>query len=121
MGVTAVGMDVVSEATAHMVVPMAPNVCMTPAAPSPMPLPYPLMGDSGSLDPGCEEVTVGGKKAMSSNCKVAQVMGNEAGAQKDIVTMQTGGKAWAMMGAPTVMFEGGMAVITSSPGFANTL
>jgi len=120
MGVTAIGMDVCSESSSHQVVPMAPNVCITPAAPSPLPIPYPIMGSTSSLDPGCEDTKVESKKSMSSKSKVAAVHGNEAGTQKDILTGQTGGKAWAILGAPTVFFEGGMAVVTGMPGFGNT-
>ncbi len=120
MGVTAVGMDVACEASSHQAVPLAPNVCITPAAPSPLPIPYPILGTTSSLDPGCEDTKIEGGKSMSTKSKVAAVHGNEAGSQKDIVTFQTGGKAWAVLGAPTVFFEGGMAVITGSPGFGNS-
>jgi hypothetical protein len=121
MGVTAVQMDVCSEKSGHQVAPLAPNVCITPAAPSPLPIPYPILGQSTKLDPGCENVQVGSKASMSTNCEVAAVHGNEAGTQKDIITFKTGGKAWAVLGAPVVFFEGGMAVITGSPGFGNTM
>jgi hypothetical protein len=120
MGVTAISMDVCSEDSSHGVVPLAPNVCITPAAPSPLPIPYPIGGDTSSLDPGCDNVHVEGKKSMSTNSKVAAVHGNEAGTQKDILTGKTAGKAWALLGAPTVFFEGGMAVVTGMPGFGNT-
>ncbi len=121
MGVTAIGMDVACEASAHQVVPMAPNVCITPAAPSPLPIPYPILGSTSSLDPGCEDTKIEGKKSMSTKSKVAAVHGNEAGTQKDIITFQTGGKAFVLLGAPTVLFEGGMAAITGSPGFGNSM
>jgi hypothetical protein len=121
MGVTAVGMDVACEASSHQVVPMAPNVCITPAAPSPLPIPYPIMGTTAQLDPGCEDTQIEGKKAMNTDSKTQAVHGNEAGTQKDIITMQTAGHAFALMGAPTVMFEGAMVVITGSPGFGNTM
>jgi hypothetical protein len=120
MGVTALGMDVACESSSHQVTPLAPNVCITPAAPSPLPLPYPIMGTTSSLDPGCEDTKIEGKKSMSTKSKVAEMHGNEAGTQKDILTFKTSGKAWAALGAPTVLFEGGMAVITGSPGFGNT-
>lgn len=120
MGVTAIGMDVCGESSTHQVTPVAPNVCITPAAPSPLPIPYPIMGTTSSLDPGCEDTQIEGKKSMNTKSKVAAVHGNEAGTQKDIITMKTAGKAWALLGAPTVFFEGGMVVITGMPGFGNT-
>jgi hypothetical protein len=120
MGVTACGFDVACEKSKHQVFPLAPNMCITPAAPSPLPMPYPLMGDTGSLDPGCEDTKIEGGKSMSCDCAVAKVNGNEPGTQKDIITMKTNGKAIALVGAPVVMFEGAMVVITGSTGFANT-
>jgi hypothetical protein len=52
--------------------------------------------------------------------KVSVVHGNEPGTQKDIITFKTTGKAFALVGAPVVMFEGSMVAITGSTGFANT-
>lgn len=120
MSVTACGMEVACEDSAHQVTPLAPNMCITPAAPSPLPLPYPLTGSTSSLDPGCSNTKINSKPAMSTKCKVAAVHGNEAGTQKDVVTFTTGGAAFALMGVPVVMFEGAMVVVTGSPGFANT-
>jgi hypothetical protein len=78
------------------------------------------MGDTGSLDPGTEDTKVEDGATMNTDCAVAQVKGNEPGTQKDIITMKTDGHAIALVGAPVVMFEGAMIVITGSPGFANT-
>jgi hypothetical protein len=120
MSVTALGLEIASEDSSHRVVPMAPNMCITPAAPSPLPMPYPVLGDTGSLDPGCNDVQISGKKSMTTRCAATGMRGNEAGTQKDIVSMVTGGKAFALVGAPTVLFEGAMVVVTGSPGFTNT-
>jgi len=114
-------MDIVSEASGHQVVPLAPNVCITPAAPSPLPLPYPLMGSSSQLDPGTEKTKEADKMIMNTAGKVKQVHGNEAGTQKDIITMQTGGHAWALPLAVTVQFEGKPVVITGNPAFLNSM
>jgi len=121
MGVTALGMDVACEASSHQVVPLAPNVCITPAAPSPLPIPYPIMGDTSNLDPGCEDTLIDNKKSMNTDSKVKAMHGNEPGTQKDIITFKTSGSAFALVGAPTVMFEGAMVVVTGSPGFGNTM
>jgi|SRR5215471_2080100 len=121
MGTTAMNMDIVTEASGHNVVPMAPNMCITPAAPSPLPMPYPITGSSSSLDPGTENTKESDKKIMNSACKVKQVHGNEAGVQKDITTMQTSGHAWALPVLVTVLFEGKPIVITGNPGFGNSM
>jgi hypothetical protein len=83
-------------------------------------MPYPITGNTSSLDPGCEDTKIDGGKSMNMDAKVATVHGNEPGTQKDIITFKTDGKAFAVVGAPTVMFEGSSVAITGSPGFANT-
>ncbi|MDB4932089.1 MAG: hypothetical protein JWM10_4573 [Myxococcaceae bacterium] len=121
MGVTVLKMDVVCEDSGHTVVPMAPNVCITPAAPSPLPLPYPITGSSSNLDPGTEKTKVNGKKVLNADGKVKKISGNEAGTQKDITTMQTSGHAWPLpVPAVMVLFEGSPVSITGNPGFGNS-
>ena len=122
MSVTAMGMDVVTEKSQHAVVPMAPNMCITPCAPSPLPMPYPITGTSATLDPGLSKVLVGGKKTMNFRCKVKKVDGNQPGTQKDITTMQTTGHAWAFpVPAVNILFEGGPVTITGNAGLANSM
>src|SRR5262249_25346680 len=121
MGVTALMMDVVCEDSMHQVVPCAPNVCITPAAPSPLPIPYPIMGVSSELDPGTEKTKIQGKAVLNSKGKVKAVHGNETGAQKDITTGQTGGHAWSFpVPAVVVHFEGVPVTVTGSPGMGNS-
>lgn len=118
---TALGQEVASEESKLSFVPMAPNVCLTPVAPSPVPVPYPIAGDTGQLSVGCETVLHHGKKTMNTHGKVQAVTGNEAGSGGDIVTGTTRGAAWAVSGAPSVLFEGAPVVTSNSPGFGNTL
>ncbi len=124
MGVTALGMDVVCEDSSHQVTPLAPNVCMTPAAPSPLPMPYPIMGSTSQLDPGTSRTKINGKKVSNADSCVARVNGNEAGvaATKDItVTGVNMGKAWPLpVPAVTVQFEGKPVTVTGNPGFGNS-
>lgn len=121
MTVTALSMDVVCEDSGHQVVPMAPNMCITPMAPSPLPMPYPITASTSSLDPGTEKTFISDQKVLNFKCKVKQVSGNEPGTQKDITTMQTTGHAWALPIAVTVHFEGGPVAITGNPGFGNSM
>lgn len=122
MSVTAMAMDVASEGSGHTVVPMAPNMCITPAAPSPLPMPYPITGSTSQLDPGTEKTKVGGKKVLNAKCKVKKVSGNEPGTQKDVVSFQTGGHAWPLpVPAVLVLFEGSPVTITGNPGFGNSM
>jgi hypothetical protein len=120
MGTSAMAMDIATEASSHQVVPCAPNVCITPAAPSPLPIPYPIMGTTSSLDPGTEKTQDGGKKILTSGGAAKQVHGDEAGTQKDITTMTTGGHAWTLPVLVTVLFEGDPVAVTANPGFGNS-
>jgi hypothetical protein len=120
MSVTACFMNVICEASGHQVVPCAPNMCITPCAPSPIPMPYPVIGDSSSLDPGTSKVKIEDKKCMNTDGCVKQIHGNEPGTQKDVVTFKTDGKAFLTVGCPTVFFEGSQIGITGCPGFTNT-
>lgn len=118
---TAAGLVVASEESALNFVPMAPNLCLTPAAPSPIPVPYPLIGDTGQLDPGCDSILQNGKKTMNTKSKIASLSGNEAGSGGDIITGVNTGTAWAVVGPPTVLFEGASVATATSPGFGNCL
>ncbi|MEM9194729.1 MAG: PAAR-like domain-containing protein, partial [Myxococcota bacterium] len=61
MPVKAMAMTVVGEKAKHQVVPMSPCVCHTPAAPSPIPIPYPIFADAGSLTEKCDRIKIEGK------------------------------------------------------------
>ena len=119
--ITAVGLTIASEETSLNVVPNAPNVCLTPAAPSPLPVPYPILADTSQLSTGCESVLHKDKKTMNTLSKVAAVRGNEAGTGGDVLTGVTRGTAWALIGPPTVLFEGAPVVASTSPGFGNCM
>lgn len=121
MSLTALMMDAATEDSSHVMTPMAPNMCITPAAPSPLPIPYPNMSDTGKLDPGTEKVLVKNKKTLNLKGKLKKVSGNEAGTQKDITTMKTNGTAWCVVGAFTVLFEGAPVAFTGSIGFSNSM
>lgn len=118
---TAAGLTVASEESSLGFVPMAPNVCLTPAAPSPIPVPYPILGDTSQLSVGCESILHNGKKTMNTKSKVAAIRGNEAGTGGDVVTGVNRGTAWAVIGPPTVLFEGAPVVTATSPAFGNCL
>ena len=92
------------------------SVCITPAAPSPLPLPYPVVSSVGEgvTDPpmrtrftGTDIVTVG---SCFKNCH-----GNEPGTLKEVVSLNTAGPCFVIMGAPNVLIELGMAGITGRP------
>lgn len=121
MGVTVLNMDIVSEKSKHQVVQMAPCMCITPCAPSPIPMPYPIIADSGKLKAKTKKVKELGKPTMNGKGSVKTLSGNEPGTQKDIVSMKTKGTTWAIpVPAVTVHFEGVPISITGTPGMTNS-
>ncbi len=118
--VTAVGMDVVTEKSGHSMTPLAVSVCLTPAAPSPLPIPYPVtaMSAEGITDPAMRTKVGGSPVATVGSCLKA-CHGNEPGTLKEVVSLNTGGPSFLVMGAPIVICELGMMGITGSPGFHN--
>jgi hypothetical protein len=120
MSLTVLNMAAAGKATKHKVTGTAPNMCITPAAPSPLPMPYPNLGNtSEGLDSGTSNTKFEGEPVLTTSGFVKSVHGNEAGTQKDVVSMTTGGAAYALVAPPTVMFEGAPVVITGSTGFSN--
>jgi hypothetical protein len=120
MGVTAVMMDCITEGSGHQMTPLAVSVCTTPAAPSPLPIPYPVMASAaeGSKDAPCR-TKMGGSKIITVGACFKACHGNEPGTMKEVVSANTGGPAFVVMGAPIVFVELGMVGITGSPGFLN--
>jgi hypothetical protein len=120
MGVTAASMDVITEKSGHQAVPLAVSVCTTPAAPSPVPIPYPVLGNSmeGAKDPPTRTKVEGAKIITVGSC-FKKCHGNEAGTLKETLSLNTAGPCFLVMGAPMVLMELGMAGITGSAGFSN--
>jgi hypothetical protein len=99
---------------------MAPSVCTTPAAPSPIPIPYPFTSNSGEgLKGQAGTVKISGKKVLTVGGCFAAGHGNEPGTLKEVVSANTGGPGFVIMGAPTVFVEKGMQGITGSPVLQN--
>ena len=121
--ITYLAMDATTEKSKHQVISTGPlNFCKTPSPAGPVPIPYPNKLDSGSCT-GAKKVNDGdGKKClnMKSDIKATMPIGDEAGVAKDITTSQTTGKAWALVGAFTVLIEGAPGVFTGSVGFSNS-
>ncbi|HMA97704.1 MAG TPA: PAAR-like domain-containing protein, partial [Polyangiaceae bacterium] len=115
--VTAVKMDVVTQKSGHQVTGMAVSVCTTPAAPSPIPIPYPTMGASAEgiiLAP--MRTKIQGSPILNVGGAVKCCHGNEPGTLKEVVSLTTGGAMFPLIGAPVVLVERGMTGITGSTG-----
>ena len=123
MSVVANNREVAGEATGHKVVYMTPSVCITPAAPSPIPVPYPIMTPSGtgSLDDDARKVMIDGKPVFNVGSEVSSCTGNEAGTQKEVVSHKTGSACFIIDGSPSVKAEGKAVVFTGSSGIGNRM
>jgi len=86
-----------------------PDVCMTPAAPSPVPVPYPNFAMSDMADPASivENVLVVGMPALNMGSSLLLSQGDEAGsAGGGVACGQIMGKADFVDGSMTVMVGG---------------
>ena len=123
MGVVANNRDVAGEATGHKVIYLNPSVCITPAAPSPVPIPYPIMtpAGTGSLDDDARKVMIDGKPVFKVDSEVSSCVGNEPGTQKEVVSLKTSSKCFIIDGSPSVFAEGKAVVFTGSSGMGNRM
>lgn len=121
MSVTADKMDVAGNATGHTVIYTAPSVCITPAAPSPLPMPYPIMTPTGTKQTKDHTGTVEmqGKPVFCVGSLIGSCNGNEPGTQKEVVSLTTAGKGFILAGSATVKIEGSAPAFTGSTGMGN--
>ena len=118
--VTCVMMDVVTENSGHQVVPNAVSVCLTPCAPAPVPIPYPVICSvsEGIGDPPMR-TKFNGVPLGTTGSVLKACHGNEAGTLKEVVSLNTGGPVFIIVGAPVVICELGMVGITGSLCISN--
>lgn len=118
--VTVLMMDAATEQSGHQCVPNAVSVCITPCAPSPVPIPYPVIGQIGEgiTDPPMR-TKFGGVPLATTGSVLKACHGNEAGTLKEVVSLNTGGPCFVIMGAPTVLCELGMVGMTGSLCISN--
>ena len=123
MSVVANNREVAGEYTGHTIVYMNPSVCITPAAPSPLPMPYPIMSaqGSGDLKDDARKVKIGGKPIFHVGCAVSTCNGNEPGTQKEVVSLKTGSSCFIIDGSSSVKAEGKAVVFTGSSGMGNQM
>lgn len=118
--VTACKMMVVTNKTPHQMIGCAVSVCLTPAAPSPLPIPYPTMGTSaeGVVDQPMR-TKAGGANILTVGACLKACHGNEPGTLKEVVSLNTGGKCVPLLGMPTVITELGFTCTTGAFGLMN--
>src|SRR3954470_19407454 len=113
--VTALMMDCITEKSGHSVTPMAVSVCLTPAAPAPLPIPYPVIATSiEGISDTPMRTKINGAVIGTVGSVLKTCHGNEPGTLKEVVSLNTTGPCFIIMGAPVVLCELGMMGITGS-------
>jgi len=69
-----------------------PDVCKTPAAPSPIPLPYPNTGMVSNTDRCADKVLMENKATVVENSKIPSSMGDEPGTLKGVISQTNRGE-----------------------------
>ena len=88
-----------------------PNVCLTPAPPSPdVPIPYPSIGQLSEAIDTSEDVLAGGAKVVTEASQIEKTTGDEAGTSKGVPSGTQGDKVTFPKGSSSV-FANGNAVI----------
>lgn len=70
-----------------------PDVCITPCAPSPVPIPYPNIAKSGDTADGSKEVKCDGNPICLKDSNFSTSTGDEAGSNKGVASGKNKGKA----------------------------
>ena len=78
-----------------------------------------VVADLLGVDMGVITLVTGDTKIITVGACFTACHGNEPGTLKEVVSLNTGGPAFIVMGAPIVLVELGMVGITGSPGFLN--
>src|SRR6185369_10540575 len=91
------------------------SVCITPAAPSPLPIPYPVVASSiEGITDAAMRTRVNGVPVATVGSVLKTCHGNEPGTLKEVVSLNNTGPCFIIMGAPVVLCELGMMGITGS-------
>ena len=92
-----------------------PDVCLTPAAPSPVPVPYPNLGQNAVAMPFCPTILLAGCPAHNMGAKPQLTNGDEAGAAH-ATFIGTGANN---MGNPKILLQGMPAETLCNPTAGN--
>ncbi len=83
-----------------------PDVCITPVAPSPIPIPYPNIAKSSDTAKGTKKVKCDGNPVCVKDSNFSRSMGDEAGTNKGVASGKNMGKAEFLLYSFDVKFEG---------------
>ena len=96
-----------------------PDVCKTPAAPSPVPLPYPNIGRSSDTSQGPTTVKTDGKMPMTKGATYARSSGDEAGSLGGVASSVNMNECEYLLYSFDVKLEGKNACRLGDPLFHN--
>jgi len=96
-----------------------PDVCKTPAAPSPIPIPYPNIGQSADTSQGPTTVKTDGEMPMVKGAKYSKSSGDEAGTVGGVVSGVNMSECEFMMYSFDVKFDGKNVCRLGDPMFQN--
>jgi hypothetical protein len=83
-----------------------PDVCKTPAAPSPLPIPYPNIGKSSDTSGGPSSVKTDGEMPMVKGATYSRSSGDEAGTLGGVVSNVNMSECEYLIYSFDVKFEG---------------
>jgi carboxyl-terminal processing protease len=92
-----------------------PDVCLTPAAPAPIPIPYPNIAMHAMAIPTCPTILHMGMPALNMGATIPLTMGDNAGVANPLF-MQMG---MFTMGSPKVFLQGMPAITMTSTTMGN--
>jgi len=94
-----------------------PNVCLTPAAPSPIPIPYPSIGMPNGAKKTSSKVKIVNKETVTKKSEISRSSGDEAGTNKGVMSGTNMDKVAWKMGTSKVKIEGNEIIrLTSMTG-----
>ena len=83
-----------------------PDVCLTPTPAGSIPLPYPNMGKLSAAKKRTTKIYVCGASALTKASVIKTTTGDEAGANKGVVSKKTRGKVEFTTASKKVKFQG---------------
>jgi len=96
-----------------------PDVCKTPAAPSPIPIPYPNIGMASDTSKGPKKVKTDGKMPMTKGATYSKSSGDEAGTLGGVMSNVNRNECEFLMYSFDVKFEGKNVCRMGDPLFHN--
>jgi uncharacterized Zn-binding protein involved in type VI secretion len=100
------GLSAVHQGSDGVAMATVPDVCNTPSAGGPIPIPYPNVAMSSDLMEGTSTVTIDGCSAAIQGCKFIKSTGDEAGVAGGIASGVFAMEATFLSFSPTVTLDG---------------